>query len=121
MGLNFIHLLPIEGKKTSRHVKRLDGESCDLSAAEPVVQEQTHEQGISSSLWGIALFLEYPCLFWGNGDGFCFLVTDSGHLSFGIDVSALLVSIAAHHLDHGIRFRWKDSCFGCQFRIDLDG
>ena len=32
------------------------------------------------------------------------LVTDSGHLSFGIDVSALLVSIAAHHLDHSILF-----------------
>src|SRR6266704_3604075 len=101
MGLDFIHLLPIEGKKTSRQVKRLDGESCGLSAAEPVVQEQAHQQGIASTLWGSALFLECLGLFWGNGDGFCFLVTDSGHLSFGIDVSALLVAVAADHLDHG--------------------
>src|SRR5437588_10964552 len=86
-----------------------------------MIQEQAHQKGISSSLWGIALFLQCLGLLLGDLHGYSLLSSHAYHLSFLVYIPAFFMSVAADHLDKRIVFCCKHTCLDCQPCIDLDG
>src|SRR5436305_5023899 len=95
MRLDSIHLFAVKGQGLFIQVHGGPSELGDFPAAQTVIEEQAQQKGIAPALWGIRLpVLELTGFSFGDYHGLGFLVTNAGHGSCLVNVTALFMTEA---------------------------